>query len=178
MMATSGRLQPVRIVFFAMFAAIVYGVLHDMVTAHLCVEYFTIAHPPIYLSDSPIVMALAWGVIATWWVGAALGVALAIAARVGSAPKIDLAELKWPVVKVMLISGAAAVLALLVGAGLYAIEAVHISQFWESRISPAKHHAFIAVAWAHTASYIVGALAGLTLVIRTGLDRYRAHQAS
>ena len=117
-------------------------------------------------------MALAWGVIATWWVGAILGVSLASVARIGAAPKIDLADLKWPIVKVMLVSAAAAGSALLIGAGLYALEIVHINTMWEAKIPRAKHHAFVAVAWAHTASYIVGGIAGSTLVIRTFLSRY------
>lgn len=63
-----------------------YGVLHDLVTAHVCVEYFTVGHPQLFEfeTDSPTLLALGWGVVATWWVGAGLGVPLALVARVGS----------------------------------------------------------------------------------------------
>ena len=61
-----------------------YGVAHDLVTAHLSVEYFTVAHPPIG-TDDPFLLALVWGVLATWWVGVLLGVPLAAAARLGRA---------------------------------------------------------------------------------------------
>ena len=36
-------IQGLRIVFACIVAAVIYGVLHDMITAHMCVEYFTVA---------------------------------------------------------------------------------------------------------------------------------------
>jgi hypothetical protein len=43
----------VKIVLSTLFAAISYGIIHDMITAHFCVEYFTIGHPKIiYLTPS------------------------------------------------------------------------------------------------------------------------------
>lgn len=56
-----------RIVLYSILAAIGYGTCQDLVTAHIFVEYFTVAHPLIFPSDSPVVMALIWGVLATWW---------------------------------------------------------------------------------------------------------------
>ena len=58
----------VKIVLSTLFSAISYGIIHDMITAHFCVEYFTIGHPKIIESESPVLLALLWGVIATWWV--------------------------------------------------------------------------------------------------------------
>jgi hypothetical protein len=58
-------METLKIVGFAALAAIVYGIGHDQVTAHLCVEYFTIGHPPIFPTASPFLLALGWGVIAT-----------------------------------------------------------------------------------------------------------------
>ena len=51
-----------------------------LVTAHVCAEYFTIGHPPVFHTDDPIRLALGWGVIAMWWVGLGLGIGLARAA--------------------------------------------------------------------------------------------------
>jgi len=36
------------IVLLCIVAAVVYGVVHDQVTARVCVEYFTIGHPPVF----------------------------------------------------------------------------------------------------------------------------------
>jgi hypothetical protein len=71
----------------ALVAAVFYGVLHDNVTARLCVEYFTVGHPRVIASESPTVLALVWGVLATWWFGTFLGLLLAIAARAGRRAK-------------------------------------------------------------------------------------------
>jgi hypothetical protein len=60
--------------------ACAFGIAHDLVTAHVCVEYFTVHHPVLSGSPSPIVQALTWGVFATWWMGV-IGAALLLAAN-------------------------------------------------------------------------------------------------
>lgn len=59
----------IRIVLLSILAAIGYGIIHDQVTARICVEYFTIGHPPIFHTDSPALLGVRWGILATWWVG-------------------------------------------------------------------------------------------------------------
>lgn len=80
--------EVVKIVVGSVLIAIVYGIAHDMVTAHTEISYFTIFHPRISDSNSPVVMALMWGVIATWWIGAIIGVLLALCAQLGSKQSI------------------------------------------------------------------------------------------
>jgi hypothetical protein len=43
------------------------GIAIDAVTANVAVEYFTVHHPHVVNSDSPWVMAIVWGVGASWW---------------------------------------------------------------------------------------------------------------
>ncbi|MDB5674982.1 MAG: hypothetical protein JWM65_1964 [Sphingomonas bacterium] len=167
------RYEAIRIVLFATFAAIAYGVMHDQVTAHLCVEYFTIAHPPVFATRSPFLLALGWGVIATWWVGLPLGIALAVAARAGRAPQLGLADLRRPIVVLMVISAVAAVIAGCIGALLTATGAIYVAEPLATLIPPAKHVAFLADAWAHVASYVVGVLGGLLIIARTVRRRLR-----
>jgi hypothetical protein len=52
------------------------GIAIDVVTANVAVEYFTVHHPHVVDSESPWVMALVWGIGASWWFGLAAGVLL------------------------------------------------------------------------------------------------------
>ena len=47
------------IVLMCVFAAVVYGVIHDQITARVCVEYFTVGHPPIFPTDDPTLLGVA-----------------------------------------------------------------------------------------------------------------------
>jgi hypothetical protein len=166
--------QAIRIVLFSVAAAVVYGILHDQVTAHLCVEYFTIAHPPVFPTTSPFWLAIGWGILATWWVGLILGIGLAAVARIGPAPRLGLAEVRRPVIMLMLVSAAGALLSGIAGATLTATGLVDLSQPWLDWIPPEKHVAFAADAWAHLASYGVGFVGGVFVMVRTVMRRLRA----
>ncbi|MEM7013599.1 MAG: hypothetical protein AAF585_19175 [Verrucomicrobiota bacterium] len=48
----------IKIILLSIVAAVVYGILHDQVTARICVEYFTIGHAQLIDSDSPTVLGL------------------------------------------------------------------------------------------------------------------------
>src|ERR1700678_631458 len=100
-----------KIVALCIVSAIVYGILHDQVTARVCVEYFTIGHPPVFNTDSPTLLALGWGVIATWGVGLLLGLPSPLVSRVGSWPKFDAACLIRPVCCLIVVAGCAALFA-------------------------------------------------------------------
>src|SRR3954463_4822555 len=102
-------MQVIAIVFLCMAAAVIYGILHDQVTARICVEYFTIGHPPVFGTDDPTLLRLGWGVIATWWVGLILGVLLAVASRAGPWPKRSAAHLLRPLIIMLSVVGAFAV---------------------------------------------------------------------
>lgn len=164
-----------KIVLLSLAAAIAYGLVHDQITAHLCVEYFTIGHPKIIESEDPTMLALLWGVIATWWAGLIIGIPLALAARMGSWPKLTAQQLVPSVLTVL------AVMAL-VAATWGAIMAGTANQMryyfpaLVDRVPFDKHRLFMAVWAAHAASYTVGflgglALSGLTFVRRRRLQR-------
>jgi hypothetical protein len=108
-------MQSLKIILTCIVAAVFYGIVHDQFTAHICVEYFSVFHPPVFSTESPTLLALGWGVIATWWMGAFLGALLAFAARAGSLNKIDARELVRPISKLLLAMGFLAVVAGLTG---------------------------------------------------------------
>jgi hypothetical protein len=39
--------EHLKIILACVAAAIIYGILHDQITARVCVEYFTVFHPPV-----------------------------------------------------------------------------------------------------------------------------------
>jgi len=160
-------MQAFRIVLTCIVAAVVYGIVHDQFTAHICVEYFSVFHPPVFPTSSPTLLALGWGVIATWWMGAFLGVLLALAARVGSRRKIGASELVRPISKLLLIMGFLAAFAGLTGYVLAIRGAIGPPGWVASVLPPARHARFMADWWAHNASYLFGFLGGIALCVVT-----------
>lgn len=88
-----GAVQNAKIILLATVAAIAYGILHDQITARLCVEYFTIGHLPLFPTSSPTVLAICWGVAATFGLGALLGVVLALVSQSGGLPAVPIPRL-------------------------------------------------------------------------------------
>jgi hypothetical protein len=163
-----------KIVVLGVVAACVYGVAQDQLTVRLSLEYFTVAHPKLVDSQAPGHLALAWGVAATWWLGAGLGVVLAVAARAGGRPPRDAASLLRPI-------------ALLLVATAIGASALGAAGWWGARSGslrlrdpyaaeiPAARHARFFGAWGATAgSYATGTLGALGLGVAVWRDRGRA----
>ncbi|MEA2326224.1 MAG: hypothetical protein QOE68_1183 [Thermoanaerobaculia bacterium] len=155
----------IAIVAMAVFAGIVYGILHDQVTARVCIEYFTIGHPPLIASRSPTLLALAWGVVATWWFALPLGVALASSARLGEQPRLAASQLVKPVVFLLAAMGAAAFLSGMIGYVLAARHSLVPDEWLLLNIPSAKRYAFIADSWAHAASYLAAFFGAIILCL-------------
>ena len=142
-------------------AAIGYGIVHDQITARVCVEYFTVGHPPVFDTEDPTLLGLGWGVLATWWVGLILGAALAVVARAGSRPKRSARSLIRPVAAVMLISALGALIAGCVGWSLARNEAIFLVGPVAEIVPAYRHDAYLADLWAHSASYLFGGVSGV-----------------
>src|SRR4029077_21297419 len=94
-------IENLKIILLCVAAAIAYGVAHDQITARVCLEYFTVFHPPVFATQSPTALAFGWGVIATWWAGLFLGLLLALAARAGSRPQQTAAKQPRPIAQLL-----------------------------------------------------------------------------
>ena len=171
-------MQGLRIVGLAVLAAIGYGIIHDQVTARICVEYFTVGHPPLFPTASPTLLALGWGVVATWWVGLPLGLVLAGAARLGSRHKLTATQLRRPVLVLMLSMGAIAGFAGAVGGVLAAEGDVWLSPLLSKQLPPDRHVPFLIDLWMHTASYAAGVVGGLALAVWTWRQRGHSRAAA
>jgi hypothetical protein len=108
-------MQFLLIVILTIVSAVLYGIVHYQFTARICVEYFTVGHPPVFSTQSPTLLALGWGVIATWWVGLILGIPLAIAARVGARPQRSAISLIRPISVLLLVMAILAFVSSLIG---------------------------------------------------------------
>ena len=143
-------------------AAVFYGILHDQVTARVCVEYFTIGHPLVFNTTSPTLLALGWGVIATWWMGAVLGLILALAARLGGPPRLNANDLIKPVLGLLVVMAISALGAGVIGYFLARSGKVSLDDLDQVLARPTAIR-FIADFYAHSASYGVGLFGGLLL---------------
>jgi len=121
------------------------------------------------------VLGFAWGVVATWWVGVFLGLALASASRLGAAPTL---EWRADVPAVVRLSTAMAVsalaLALALACGVVAIAHEGPVRGLDAIGVPVdRQHAFAIVQAAHAASYAVGLIGGFVRCVGTVRARRR-----
>jgi hypothetical protein len=161
--------ERIKIVFGCIVAAVLYGIVHDQFTARICVEYFTVFHPPVFATQSPTLLAIGWGIIATWWAGAIIGLLLSTAARSGPRNKLTARQLVPLVVRLLIFM---ALCAVFFGA---------IGYFWGSLpadfsgVLPRElERRFLADWWAHNASYASGFIGGLSLCVIVWVKRRRA----
>ena len=152
-----------RIILLCVLSAVVYGILHDQVTARVCVEYFTVGHPNIFHTESPTLLAIGWGFVATWWVGLILGILAALAARCGPFPKFGAAHLVRPILCLLVVVAATSLVAGIVGYEMAKAGAVKLPESLAIRIPTAHRNQFLADLVAHQTAYAVGFLGGIVL---------------
>jgi hypothetical protein len=165
-------LEAIKIILLCIVAAVVYGIVHDQITARVCVEYLTIGHPPVFDTEDPTLLGIGWGVIATWWAGLFLGIPLAIAARAGHRyPKRTTCSLLRPILSLLLIMAIGALVAGFSGWWLAKQGWIVLYEPMFSAVPPEKHAAFLADLWAHSASYLIGFIGGWIVIWRVWRSR-------
>ena len=170
-------MQSLRIVLLCIVAAVCYGIAHDQVTARVCVEYFTVGHPPVFGTDNPTLLGIGWGIIATWWVGLLLGLPVAVVARAGSRPKRSAGSLVRPVACLLGVMAGCALAAGIVGWLLASSGVVFLVGPIARELPPDRHVPFVADLWAHSASYLVGLVGGIVVIVLVWRSRGRAAAA-
>ena len=83
----------IKVVLLCVIAACSYGIIHDQITARVCLEYFTVAHPPLFPTRSVTLLAFAWGIAATAGPGLVFGLVLASLSQSGHAPVYPVSRL-------------------------------------------------------------------------------------
>lgn len=168
-------MKSISIILMCVVICVVYGIIHDQITARICVEYFTIGHPPVFGTNNPTLLGLGWGVIATWWVGVLLGIPLALACRAGRWPKRDPSTLWRPLIRLSAVSFVIAILAGVVGWIAASNGWVFLVGEIADRVPADRHVRFLIDLWAHNASYVVGFAGGVVLIVFVLLGRQREH---
>ena len=169
---TDYSMEALKIAVTCVIAAVLYGIVHDQFTARICVEYFTIFHPPLFHTQSPTLLGIGWGIVATWWVGAFFAVPMILAARAGRRPALRASELLPSIAFLLAFMAAIAVLSGITGY-LLARKGVLDTDWLTLSPSPATRYRFMADWWAHTASYGAGFVGGLVLCAVTYRRRLR-----
>ena len=154
-------MEALKITAMCLLAGSIYGIVHDQVTARVCLEYFTVFHPDVFHTQSPTLLAFGWGILATWWASLFIGLVLAVVARAGARPRFSANEL---VPKVALLMAAMAIFALVAGISGYFLQGLGM-EYYATKIPKQIRHTFYADLWAHTASYLGGFIGGLILCI-------------
>ncbi len=166
-------MESLRIIGLAVVAAVAYGLVHDQITVRICLEYFTIGHPPVFVTKDPTLLGLGWGVLATWWVGVLLGIPLAIAAQAGCRPRRNSGSLVVPIMRLLAVMATGAFLAGLLGNTLARNGSVSLGGAMHEAIPLERHVAFLTDLWAHMASYAVGFVGGAVLIAGVWRSRRR-----
>lgn len=166
-------MKSIAIVLTCIFAAVSYGILHDQITARVCVEYFTIGHPPVFGTDDPTLLGIGWGIIATWWVGFLLGVPLAIAALAGSRPPRSLRSLIGPIAELLAVMAVCALTAGGTGWFLASRDVISLTGPIAEAVPTDRQIPFLADLWAHNASYFTGFVGGIVVIGNVWRSRIR-----
>ena len=166
-------MHSVGIVLMCVGAAVLYGIAHDQITARVCVEYFTVGHPRVFPTEDPTLLGIGWGILATWWVGILLGIPLAVSARAGSRPQRSVGSLVRPVACLLAVMAVCAAGAGVLGWFLARRGAVILVGPLARRLPAERYVPFIADLWAHSASYLVGLVGGIVLLILIWRSRGR-----
>lgn len=164
-------MQWVAILLLCILASVSYGILHDQITARICVEYFTIGHPRIIQSEDPTRLGIAWGFVATWWVGVMLGTPLATMAQLGSLPKRSARSLIVPLAILISCTAGLATVAGLVAYVAATNDWIVLTEPMSKMVPRDKHAFFLADLWTHRASYTGGFVGGIVLMV--GVIRWR-----
>lgn len=165
-------MEALKIAATCVLAAILYGIIHDQFTARICIEYFTVFHPPIFDTQSPTLLGIGWGIIATWWVGAFFAVPMILVARAGTRPTLRASQLVRPIAILLTFMAGCAVVFGIAGYLLARYGALATSWLTFTD-SPETRYRFMSDWWAHTASYAAAFVGGTVLCVLTYRRRQR-----
>jgi|GEM_PF-494911 len=180
--ASMARLKPdesaregLRILGGCVLAAVCYGIALDLVTIVFYPSYLSFFHPPLGRLHNPLLLAFAWGILGSWWVGVAGSLPVMAVAGIGKRPP---ATWKGIAPELLVMLGVSFLLANLVGlAGYLYPEGVGSSMIggFAGMADFTPHvfddRGFIAMYVQHAVSYRLAAIACIVLLARIPAKR-------
>lgn len=140
--------------------ACLLGIAMDQVTAHLAPDYFIMKQPKLTDSREPLILALVWGIGASWWFGAIAGALLAVQNWLRK-PPLAVPEIRTRIIK-------ACPLIWLILMAMLGIFFLLIGLLPEEARRPTfdfdRH--MMAVALTHLTEYVVGAAALVVVMVK------------
>lgn len=162
---SEARRRFLSIVLGSVLASCALGIALDLVTANVAVEYFTVHHPRIVPTENPWILAVVWGIGASWWFGAIAGGIVATINHRRARPLPPRRILRWVAV-------ACVALWLSMIAILLAVYAIAGTIPDEKRPPTFDHdRRLMAVAMAHQFEYLLGGIALILIAIATWRTR-------
>jgi hypothetical protein len=165
------------IILLSVFSAVLFGILHNQITVRICEEFYTVAHRPIPGFDSPSLIALASGVLATWWMGILIGFLLACTARLGSWPQLSVTRVAYRLGIFFITLITLTALSGLIGYQLATRQIIALGTTFADRIPTTSHNAFLTNLWIHSTSYLLSFLGSIILAVGILRRRWKLFQA-
>lgn len=163
-----------KVVGLSIALAVGYGLIQDQITIRICPEYFTVWHPNPLQIDNITLLALYWGVAATWWVGLILGVIIGAIASEGGMPRATFCEVRKRLVRLMLAAAVCTITAGIVAEVTGFTVSPRIAGPAILRLNAAELHAF-SVDWAaHNMAYLSAFMGAVVVAFLTWLSRLSA----
>ena len=166
-------MQSAKVILLCTVAAATYGVAHDQITVRVCPAYFVVAHPPYFPTSNLTVLAFCWGIASSAWLGAILGVLLALVTHSGGERGVSGERLVRGVITLLGVMTGAALAAGVIGYNLAHYSLVPLPTSIVDAFPADQRDRFVAVWFAHIASYGAAILGGLALINQHWRERGR-----
>ncbi len=146
------------------FGVIIFSILHDLITANICLEYFTKAHVKVISSENPFILALFWGVFASWWL--ALPIAFSIAMIIHHKKSVSFIWLRKKIITNLSGLFLLCVFVGIIGFTLSKFEIIRPSENFLLKIGNIHWENFFYCIFSHTCAYVGGILVGGLLIFQ------------
>lgn len=160
-----------KIVLYTLAVAMSFGFAYETISSFVCIEFFTYDRRAMILTENPVWLGFQFAFLGWSWVGAAIGCALAVAARIGGEIQIKPAFFIRPLIALFVLVSAVAATA--AGVGYYGETSGRypLMTDWAGGLASEKHASYVALQWSHIGTYVTALFGGMTLVAWTWKKR-------